>query len=67
MLLDLIAGDREAACLKDLAAYRANGGKDWAGISLDRPAAKMSLGPAIDGLHSGPNAIICPHVGRFGR
>lgn len=39
VLLDLIAGDRDAA-VKDLAAYRANGGSDWQGISLEKPVAK---------------------------
>jgi hypothetical protein len=44
VLLDLIAGDRAAAA-KDLAAYRANGGKDWEGISLDKPGSNASADP----------------------
>jgi hypothetical protein len=40
VLLDLIAGDRSVA-IGDLAAYRAAGGTDWAGVSLDAQASKL--------------------------
>jgi len=43
VLLDLIAGDR-ASAVKDLAAYHADGGAEWRGVSLDM-APKASSEP----------------------
>jgi hypothetical protein len=42
VLLDLIAGDR-ASAVKDLAAYRANGGTDWQSISLEKSLPKTPV------------------------
>jgi hypothetical protein len=53
VLLDLIAGDRDSA-VKDLAAYRANGGGDWQGISLEKPLAKASAEPQVMTSFPGP-------------
>jgi hypothetical protein len=42
VLLDLIAGDR-ASATKDLAAYHANGGTDWVGISVEKSVSHAGV------------------------